>query len=975
MEHLSLEVFDLTGSGSQYARLPEDTVITITDTSELFDKGDVWSHAFKLNAHANAHLFGSAGELHGTRLHRQFHGRRARLWVEGLPLFLGYLRLNDETEVDEKGNINVNFESGQKTFDEMLDGMNARDVPMMDDHLIGVAAWRDRTPKILVYYELLPSISGARHSQIFDITNTDGTLATRWPRYVVHSGSFEKSDGTSYSVSHSATINTDSPYDDTSPNAHPYCNVDIGYQKKDPNNEDERGYTIHKTSYKSHPGVTINKAWPNTAPCFFVMYWLRALLTHLGIHIDENQMQDVEDLRRLFMMNTLCAYDEPETAPTANGTGKNLLLRGITISREPTTYDTAESGGVITELELTQLTGASTRTGEKNDYKVVVSEVMATEEETIVGHPAYASSDCFPNVEASSIITAIQDAFGVRLLFSDDYSRVRIMVLRSVFRSQEVQELKGDILSETKTENDKRGFMMTYGVDDDTAFKLPIFDKMLAKKHETDKTGEKYVLTFSDYATAVRAASGINKHLYYTNNGNAYAVKKDKDAQRFRDFFPSLYEVAGFMDAVDGDCTGEDSSFEQVTLGFTPLIVNDANIKRSRSDNSEQTFFTFIDEDMNASSRDYGDDAKSEINGDIACGKVNIHEESASETIDVEAELYVYEKNVLHLYDNYEQNDDGIAPIETHDWGLTLGVMRGSGDDAYVNYTPDPNDREGNDTWQVMPGSNATAHSDTCDDYGREFDYNGDGYIAVTTASEAISTLQELFPNSNAPFNSVSGGYVSRARIFNIPDNTMTNHAVLMVTAYSLSGEVCTSSVLSAYVYTLYGKSTAAMKSTDAGSTGRHLIVEIDSSQGHLQTLLQLCGKAYGGDTSDVLIDNGIGSRYGRFSLKLRAEKPNPDFDSSLPENDSTNRRYLPVTDKNLRGRGLIDQFYKEYSWFIRNARTANVSVNMEPAQLRSIDKTKKVHIGDITGYIKKMQYSVSMQKGAGPVDMEILYI
>lgn len=975
MEHLSLEVFDLTGNGTKYARLPDDTVITIIRTSELFDKGDVWTHAFTINAKANAHIFGSAAELHGARLHKQFDGRKARLWVEGTPLYLGYLKLNDETGIDEDGNIDIRFESGQKTLEEMMDGMNARDVPMLDNHLIGVAAWRDRTPKIYVHFNLFPSISREvlGHGFNFDITNTDGTLATRWPRYVLHSGNFRKADDSPFTVAHSDTINTDIPYDDDSPKSHPYCNVDIGYQKKNINGEAERSYTIHKASDQTHPEVITHKAWPNTAPCFYVMYWLRALLTHLGIHIDENQMQGVEDLRRLFMLNTLCAYDEPDTPPSANGTGKDLLLKGIDIAREPVSYDTGESGGVITQVRLTKHTDASTHTGEKNDYKVVIDYVMEREEETIIGHPAYASSDCFPNVEASRIISALQDGFGVRLLFNDDYTRVRIVLLRNIFRSKEVQELKGEVFSVLKQENDKRGFMMTYGVDDDTAFKLHIFDKMLPKKHKTDKSNDKEVLTFADYATASRAASGINKHLYYTNNGNTYAVKKEKDAKRFRDFYPSLYEVAGFMDAVDGDCTGEDNTFELVTLGFTPLIVNDARIRRSRSDDTEQMFFTFVDENMNASSHDYGKGAKSEINGDIACGKINFQETNANETIEVETELYVFEKNTLHLFDNFEQNDDGIAPIETHDWGLTFGVMRGSGSDAYVNYTPDPNDGEGNDTWNIMSGSSATAHPDTCDDYGREWDY--DGGDVVKTPAQAESYLQMLFPNSNAPFNAGNRGYISKARIFSIPDDTMTYHDVLMAYVYSITGEVCPMATLSAYVYTLFGKSTNAMMSIDGGSNGLHLIVETDSSEGRLQTLTELCGKAYGEDTADIFIDNGIGSRYGRFSLKLRAEKPNPDFDKSLPEDESTNRRYLPVADKNLRGRGLIDQFYKEYSYFIQNARTANVRQLMETVQIESVDWTKKVRVKDITGFLKKSEFSVSIQNGIGPVNMEILYI
>ena len=121
-------------------------------------------------------------------------------------------------------------------------------------------------------------------------------------------------------------------------------------------------------------------------------------------------------------------------------------------------------------------------------------------------------------------------------------------------------------------------------------------------------------------------------------------------------------------------------------------------------------------------------------------------------------------------------------------------------------------------------------------------------------------------------------------------------------------------------------------------------------------------------------IDNGIGSRYGRFSLKLRAEKPNPYFNPAQPESAS-NRRYLEITNDNLKGRGLADQFYKEYSYWIRNARIVKRTVRMELAQLLAIDKTVRVTVGDVTGFINKMQYSVSNKTGLGMVTMEIMYI
>ena len=108
--------------------------------------------------------------------------------------------------------------------------------------------------------------------------------------------------------------------------------------------------------------------------------------------------------------------------------------------------------------------------------------------------------------------------------------------------------------------------------------------------------------------------------------------------------------------------------------------------------------------------------------------------------------------------------------------------------------------------------------------------------------------------------------------------------------------------------------------------------------------------------------------------MKLRAEKLNPDFDASLPES-STNKRYLEIANPHLRQRGLCDTFYKEYSYWVRNARICKRTVKMEMAQLLAIDKTKRVRVGDVTGFVRKMQYSISKQTGLGLVTMEIMYI
>jgi len=46
----------------------------------------------------------------------------------------------------------------------------------------------------------------------------------------------------------------------------------------------------------------------------------------------------------------------------------------------------------------------------------------------------------------------------------------------------------------------------------------------------------------------------------------------------------------------------------------------------------------------------------------------------------------------------------------------------------------------------------------------------------------------------------------------------------------------------------------------------------------------------------------------------------------------------------------------------------------MELAQLLTIDKTKRVCIGDVTGFIRKKQFSVSNETGLENAVLEIMY-
>lgn len=1097
MEHLALEIFDIDGKGgSKYAHLEENASITITDTSEIFASGDVWSHSFTLNTHANTHIFGTSGEMHGSRLHEQINKRRARLWVEGLPLYMGYLRLDDEVEVNEDGDVDVTFESGQKTFEELIEGGKANQVPMMSDVRFGIALWRKRWVHVgyqmtaeavfsdgsrskavkvkrkLTGYEMQQN---ADDSVIDFISEGERNPLQEYPRMVFPQGSFKKiGSGETETID---LVNTDHPYDDE----HPYCNVALCYQKqgyeryKNENDKTEtyNDYGSEPEAMRGYETMPANRV--NSAPNFYVIYWIRSLMKHLGIVIEENQMMDVEDLRRLFFVNTKCEYKDPKYVRSGEpedgierykfGDGGRLV--GETFApkktkKQGTLYfiherltKTNSSGFTSTSFTTTPivLTDSESFAGQPlPSIKRIVFKITKvlpwskaakeqTEDKNSFLHDAIATSECFPDADISEVIKAIENAFGVRFLFGDNYRRVRIVLLRNVFRSEDVQNIKCDIIRETKTENGIRGFRMTYGNSEDTHFFYKGFADMMPHKTDlwidkSDKHDYSHWNLNAKYANIIHKISAFDKTCYVTpDTGNSFGIKVDKDAKRYEDLHPSMFEFAGFMDAEDGDCTGEPDTIKEISMGFAPAIMNDLNMEAEREGDPTQKFALFVEETMRPRRPDlldgtdynnpkavydvdthlYGDNVQDVIknmkhDGVVKPGEFAITSDmyGTREGLEATFELTEYHKNILdfrrtkwpvtdilieghvnegyrlYLQDNFEPNDNGVSPIETHDWGLTLGIMRGSGSDSHVRYEADNDDEEGNDTWEVEPGNSATAHPDTCDCYGNLWDYNGS--ILVSEGGTAIEQLRKIWPKSNINLVYSSGTtkrnkdtYINSAAIQSVTNNIGERVSLLFATTLGRNGQtVLYTGRIKDYAKKFAGMTISEMFAYDAGADGFGILIEANSTIERRNTLLELEKRAfvYEDNTADPLVldANGVGSTEGRISLKLRAEKPNPHFDPKMPES-TTNRRYLQIADSNLRGRGLADRFYKEYSYWVRNARICNRTVRMELSQLLAIDKTQRVTIGDITGFIRKMQYTVSNDGGLGMVTMEIMYI
>lgn len=1049
MEHLALEVFDLEGTGSKFATLPPNTVIHIRRTSQIFGSGAVFSQEFTLNIPANAHLFGSAGDIHGSRLHEQMNKRKARIWAEGLPLYLGYLRLGDEVEVDEDGNVDVTFESGQKTFEDMIEGTNAREVSV-GDVVIGVALNRKRIIETispgyrfkldgLEAYAVKDSRLKTVYESFFD-KNVYGVnqykytpYAQRWPKLVKSHGKVWNSSGAPDDIDYT---NIQNPYDAS----HPFCNINICYPLKVNDNGEEksaRGYTIRLAHDNKTTHGGDNQTRYNNAPNFYLLHFIDHLFKDLKIYISENQAMDVEDLRRVFMLNYGCHYEELENSgtyfdSTAHKTPDDKLGRYgqyyipfidkdgekyITDSwtnagwrADPETgFGNVSAGKVLLRDVNIVMNGETVLTAGSIEGKVYYSwfnteqvgyniqkdfrptPYLYNEEKNLGAYSAYlayATGDNYPNVDISEIIEAMKSMFGVRFLFSDDYKQVRIVLLRNIFRSQEVQNIQCDIIgTPTKTENGIRGFRMTYGKGtEDTNYYYKGFNDLFPRvaktwKDTTDTHDYSQWKLDAEYDEIKQHVSAMNKICYVTPvNGNAYGVKVDEEEDVL---FPSLFGIADFMDAEDGDCSrteDEGKTVEEVTIGASPAIMNEVN----------NTYASLFSGDLKAPTPENTDGVKAEESNSFynTATKIATFARITTESVDfnqgginpengqpqtgftVSGKLDVYscEGYRIRMEDNYGISNGG-TPFDEANPGLQFGIMRSSGADAHILYDKDEieNEEPLNDYWDVVPGDGAIDHPDTCDNYGNEWDYDGSYTI---TPAEAPAKLAELFPNSDAPFYNSTLGYITEFNCIKCRDDSGVPKAasVLIATGYSSVGTVL-------YWGTIrHWMNYSVSQIREMSLSGRHMFIEENSSSERGSTLVQLCKLAYGGGTEPMTIDNGVGSRYGRFSLKLRAEKLNPYFDPKQAES-SYNRRYLPITNENLRGRGLCDQFYKEYSYWVRNARIVNLPVRMELAQLLTIDDTVRATVGDVTGFINEMEYDISMETGLGNVTMQMMYI
>ena len=444
---------------------------------------------------------------------------------------------------------------------------------------------------------------------------------------------------------------------------------------------------------KESPYRVLEADRPGSGLCFYVGYFLKSLFAHLGLVVKESHFGDVEDMNRLAFFTTKCAYDKDDTEEIVLEEG-GFKGKYVEFSIFPTEYENLIYNSVLT-LRRNKL---------------------------------YASSKNFPQTGVSEVIESLFNAFGLKIVSSPKNSEISLVYMRDVLRDNEILDAPMRVHSRSVKYSKVKGVRLTYGGDDeDTAF--------VYKDFKSDNTK-----TFLNYKDIINNVQANDKTCYVSEvTGNKYRIKIDKDAEEKGDeknLNPSLFEVAQFNDFV----VGEDvEDIEELKISFTPLIENDVLSKELMKDEAyrQQTLAVYIDGvelDKPELERQFID-------------QYYYDSETPNGGGDSYIPVAIYLKQYRHI--NYDRSSGNEDPLQSHDSGFTLGVMRGAGANSSYTVTVENYDGNGNSAWVTVADDYAFT-ADSVDAYGNHYDYNGNIEGGVVGLEDTISlkthiqTAQEL---------------------------------------------------------------------------------------------------------------------------------------------------------------------------------------------------------------------------------------
>lgn len=983
------------------AYLPDDVSFSIEETSIVFGDNDVFSQGLELPIEPNLHIFGNSAELHGESVYDALYGKQFRLWVCGVLFKTGVIILDDEIDIDDDS-VEIELHSSQrKNLDELLEGVNARDVeiyegvPKDEKVQIGWCFPPEWNVEFVADIERSIPLVGERgwgYSRTTVQNKIVGSTTYYMPKMMVpYAYEMDDAGGTLLRD----FTNTSAPY----PQAN-YCNIRICSQRmvKDSSWEKRRGYHIGRADRA------------NSAPCFYVMYWLELLMKRIGMFVSQNDLYNIPDALRLAFVHTNCEFkaewiDGASFFPTdSDGMIRlNEQLRckvsSSMVYEDRSKYiipiDGDKSFGLPEAKSITLRQGAEYHHS-KDEYKNMHPALRSTL------YKAYATSDNFPDADAMEIIHAIESMFNVKFVYDENTKSVRVISVADVLRRNDHVPLRCVISDVYKRENHVRGFRLKYKNANQIARNAINHNKVYTgTKDSSEETTYNYydfrrVVVGKSYDDLIVNIGCYDMNLYVDIvTGNLHRVKVDKDAKEEIKLYPSLMEVMGYHDVEIGECEaefGEDEFVHEVEVGFSPAIQNDVNFTAEKAaiedgaNDVGQLFATFVDIDIH-SVNDDGDPDKLTPETVNWTKSVAIREgykmdggfEKDGVNEIVSNGVKVNTAFTIEALDNYDISEN--HPYDGVDFGLTVGILRDSTSIGGLDIFNNNYDNEGNSEWKFTSESNGDFTSDSVDSRGNPLcthaalDINAyEDIVSRLNAELGRSlTVQDLFP---IMADSVSY-WLNQSGISDL-DGKVVFGGVYPISHKGVHTLWFFSNRRATSYNDDYISSVILQQDGDGlqGTTPEERLAEMKANDwagllaGSYPTKAE--AEAAARKINQYAVRNGI-QELG-LSLKLQAEKYNPDSKDKV---NNTYGDYPYPISADCAKRGIYDKFYAEFAHFIINRNIAVITIErggIELADVLNLDWCQKYTIGDYCGWLGKVTYELD-KDGLGQVQIELYYL
>ena len=342
----------------------------------------------------------------------------------------------------------------------------------------------------------------------------------------------------------------------------------------------------------------------------------------------------------------------------------------------------------------------------------------------------FATSKNLPDISIESFLNSLKNAFGIRFCIGESLKKIKIILLRNVFRNTSVSKLHmSDVLRVSRKHNSFNGIKISYNNSDGTEFNYSDYNKSIL---------------YPDYVTM---RSNWNESNYDTtlkivkDTGNFYRTKVYKSSYDK----PALFEVAQFLPyEMKGHGEFKEDA-EEMTIDFTPVIPTAVGSSTQARPNT-------YTEDLKEYFKDPGEALFIEVNVKYEENSKNRRVESWHDGENNWSWKPTYYENLKELLD---------ASIN-----FTIGILRttpeGSLAESYAIIKENA-DGFGNSEWVQTISVNRIT-SDSVSKEGSIYDYNGTDEGIGAPLEQLISLKlwngKQNLPEDYKTQDSTTGNYV-----------------------------------------------------------------------------------------------------------------------------------------------------------------------------------------------------------------------